>query len=130
MAIQQRHGEGEERGFEREGEAVAVSEFEGRVLNDESTESGAGDEGNDHGQQVQCVGASGGAECGAEERGRACEMRDRLVLETEQAHDVHDARNKSQSPGPRPNPTWELVDHAHKDVQAGRYRDLFLLRWE
>ncbi len=126
--VEQRNREGEERRFEREGEAVAVSEFEDRVLNDESTKSSAGDEGNDHGQQVQCVGASGGTERGAEERGRAREMCDGLMLEAEQAHDVHDARKKSQRPSPRPNPPRELVDHAHNDMRAGRFRDLFLLR--
>lgn len=113
MAVEQRHGEGEERGFQREGEPVAVSEFEGRILNDKSAESGAGDEGNEHGQQVQRVRAVEGSERGAEERGRAGEVRDCLMLETEQAHDVHDAGNKSEGPGPRPNPTRELVDHAH-----------------
>src|ERR1700722_8138145 len=41
----------------------------------------------------------------------ACEMRDSLMLKTEQSHDVDRAGGKCQHPRAYPRPIWQSVDH-------------------
>ena len=93
-------------------------------MDDKSAEGSAGYEGTDHSEQVKGMRAVERAERGTEERSRAGEVGDRLMFETDQADYIHDAGSEREGPGPSPNPTWKLVDHAHMDTWDARLRDL------
>lgn len=114
VVFEQQDGGPEQQRLQEQSRAVAASELEGAILDDKPAQDRAPDERGDDGGEMEHRRPVARRERRSEQGRRAGQMRDGLTLETEQSHDVDDARVESQRPRPAPDPAGQFRNHGRQ----------------
>ena len=109
LAMKQRRRREQQYRLDRQGHAVTASQAQGAVLHDHAAQRGAGEEGEDHAQQVHRRAKIGTGQRRGEQRSRAGQVGDRLMLEAQIADHVDHAGDAGQGAGPQPYPAWQML---------------------
>lgn len=111
MAVEQRHGAGEQHRFEAESDPVTAAELQRRVADDVAADGRAAHKRTEHREKMESGGGIEPAQRDAEERSSTGEMGNGLVVKAEQTDDVDHAGDECEGPRTGPHPTRKAADH-------------------